>query len=98
MRIPLPKMMRHWREREFERHLSPVTIRWGLSVWAFFAKRPRLYHFGTGLVARILGNLGFGRGRFRRLPFAGGWTRHRDFPAPEGQTFLEMWAKRSESA
>ena len=21
MRIPLPKMMRHWREREFERHL-----------------------------------------------------------------------------
>ena len=23
MRIPLPKMMRHWREREFERHLSP---------------------------------------------------------------------------
>src|SRR3990167_1340555 len=24
MRIPLPKMMRHWREREFERHLSPA--------------------------------------------------------------------------
>ena len=25
VRIPLPKMMRHWREREFERHLSPAT-------------------------------------------------------------------------
>ena len=23
VRIPLPKLMRHWREREFERHLSP---------------------------------------------------------------------------
>jgi L-lactate dehydrogenase complex protein LldF len=23
MRIPLPKMMRHWREREFERNLTP---------------------------------------------------------------------------
>src|SRR3954453_9377728 len=23
MRIPLPKMMRHWRERQFERHLTP---------------------------------------------------------------------------
>ena len=43
MRIPLPKMMRHWREREFERHLSPVAVRSGLGVWAFFAKRPALY-------------------------------------------------------
>ena len=25
VRIPLPKMMRHWREREFERHLTPAT-------------------------------------------------------------------------
>ena len=27
MRIPLPSMMRHWREREFERHLTPPTAR-----------------------------------------------------------------------
>ena len=27
MRIPLPKMMRHWREREFERGLNPATQR-----------------------------------------------------------------------
>src|SRR5947209_9784317 len=27
VRIPLPRMMRDWREREFERHLSPVTVR-----------------------------------------------------------------------
>ena len=26
VRIPLPKMMRHWREREFERHLSPAPL------------------------------------------------------------------------
>ena len=41
VRIPLPKMMRHWREREFERHLSPATVRAGLGFWAFFARRPR---------------------------------------------------------
>ena len=29
VRIPLPKMMRHWREREFERHLSPAAVRSG---------------------------------------------------------------------
>ena len=44
MKIPLPKMMRHWREREYERNLNPATQRWGLSLWAFFASRPRLYH------------------------------------------------------
>ena len=95
MKIPLPKMMRHWREREFERHLQPATYRTGLGLWAFFAKRPRLYQFATGIAMRVLGNLGHRRGRFRRLPLAGGWTKHRDLPAPAGQTFQEMWAERN---
>ncbi len=92
MRIPLPKMMRHWREREFERHLSPAGARAGLALWAFFAKRPSLYHFVTGMAAPLLAALG--RGRFRRLPLAGGWTAHRDMPAPEGRTFRQLWADR----
>jgi L-lactate dehydrogenase complex protein LldF len=94
MRIPLPKMMRHWREREFERHLSPATVRWGLGVWAYFAKRPRLYQWATGVAMRALGNLGWRKGRFRHLPLAGGWTRYRDFPAPAGKTFQELWAEK----
>ncbi len=98
MRIPLPKMMRHWREREFERHLAPKALRYGLALWAFFAKRPGLYHFGTGLKARLLGALGRRRGRFARLPLADGWTRHRDFPAPEGKTFHQLWAERERGA
>jgi L-lactate dehydrogenase complex protein LldF len=32
MRIPLPKMMRHWREREFEKRLIPATARSGLGL------------------------------------------------------------------
>ena len=32
--------------------------------------------------------------RFRWLPLAGGWTRHRDFPAPEVQTFQAQWKRR----
>jgi L-lactate dehydrogenase complex protein LldF len=96
--IPLPKMMRHWREREFERHLQPATYRWGLGVWAFFARRPKLYRFATNLAARVLGNLGYPKGRFRRLPLAGGWTEFRDLPAPEGQTFQEAWAARRKAS
>ena len=74
MRIPLPKMMRHWREREFERGLTPATQRYGLRLWAFFARRPALYRAATSLAMPILGLLGRGKGRFGYLPLAGGWT------------------------
>jgi L-lactate dehydrogenase complex protein LldF len=94
MKIPLPNMMRHWREKEFERHLQPATVRTGLGVWAWFARRPRLYQFATRVAMRVLGNLGHRRGRFRHLPLAGGWTKFRDLPAPAGATFQEMWAER----
>jgi len=94
MHIPLPKMMRHWREREFEKHLNPATARYGLGVWAFFAKRPKLYRLATSIGARMLSVLGGRRGRIAALPFASGWTSVRDLPAPEGQTFAQQWAAR----
>jgi L-lactate dehydrogenase complex protein LldF len=94
MRIPLPRMMRHWREREFERHLSPAAARYGLGLWAFVARRPTLYRLATGLAARLLGAFGRKAGRFRSLPLAGGWTGCRDMPAPEGRTFHQLWAER----
>jgi L-lactate dehydrogenase complex protein LldF len=94
VRIPLPRMLRAWREREFERHLSPATVRSGLALWGFFAKRPRLYGFATNIAALMLSALGR-RGRFRRLPLASGWTRHRDLPAPQGATFQSQWKARS---
>ena len=91
MRIPLPRMMRTWREREFEQHLSPATVRAGLAFWGFFAKRPRLYGIATAMAAWLLARAGRTRGRFSWLPFASGWTCHRDFPAPQGGTFQAQW-------
>jgi L-lactate dehydrogenase complex protein LldF len=98
VRIPLPKMLRHWREREFERRLSPATVRAGLRFWAFFARHPRLYGLATLVFARSLAWFGRRRGRFRFLPFARGWTRHRDFPAPMGSTFQAQWRSRRRSS
>ncbi len=95
MRIPLPKLLRHWREKEFELHLQPKAMRWGLSLWTFAAKRPRLYQCATRIAARVLANMGHGKGRLSKVPFAEGWTRYRDFPAPQGKTFQQMWKERS---
>src|SRR5262245_13719350 len=94
VKIPLPKMMRHWREREFAQGLSPPAYRSGLRAWAWLATRPTLYHAVTTLAGRVLGWIGGPRGHFRSLPLAAGWTAARDMPAPEGRSFHRMWTAR----
>lgn len=93
VRIPLPKLMRHWREREFERHLTPATVRSGLKLWGFFAKRPALYRLATRVAMSTLAFAGRNKGRFAWLPLAKGWTKYRDLPAPQGDTFQARWKR-----
>lgn len=97
VRIPLPKLMRHWREREFERNLSPAAVRSGLRVWGFFARRPALYRLATRSAMSALALFGRRKGRFKSLPLAGGWTATRDFAAPSGGTFQSRWAAERRS-
>ena len=94
MKIPLPKMMRHWREQEYERHLNPSTQRWGLMGWAFLATRPKLYHWAMGLSMGVMKYLAPKTGLMQRLPMTGAWTKHRELPAPEGKTFQQQWAEK----
>jgi L-lactate dehydrogenase complex protein LldF len=91
MKIPLPKMMRHWREREFERGDSPWLQRMAVRAWAYAAKRPKLYRRLTAPLIGLLGEWGKARGAFRWLPLAGGWLRHRDLAAPPGRSFHALW-------
>ena len=98
VKIPLPKLMRHWREREFERHLTPGALRTNLGLWAWFAKRPAMYRAASRLGIGALSLLARGKGSFRWLPLAGGWTEGRDLPAPEpGGTFMARYAKARRS-
>jgi L-lactate dehydrogenase complex protein LldF len=95
MKIPLPKMMRFWREQAFQEKQNPFMERVGIGVWAFFARHAWLYNPLARLAARVLAQLGQrGGGRIAKLPLAGGWTRGRDLPAPEGRTFQESWRRR----
>lgn len=95
VRIPLPKLMRHWREREFEKHLQPKAFRRGLRLWSYFARRPRIYRMASAMAARALKTLARGSGSIKRLPLASGWTVWRDMPAPEGRTFQQQWRKQN---
>lgn len=97
VRIPLPKLMRHWRNNEFEKHLSPKAVRWGLAGWGFFAKRPTLYRQLSTASNWFMRTLGGKKGRVKSLPMAGGWTDFRDLPTPTGKTFMQQWQEKNKS-
>jgi L-lactate dehydrogenase complex protein LldF len=97
MMIPLPKLLRYWREAEFSEGGHSWSYRQGLRLWAYLAKKPRFYHTTARLSVALLGWLGKRKGAFRRLPLTRGWTQHRDLPAPQGRTFQQLWAERRTS-
>jgi L-lactate dehydrogenase complex protein LldF len=94
MKIPLPRMLRQWREEAVHRSLTPENARHTMTAWSFAARHPGIYRLGTSLAGRALRVLGGRRGSLRRVPLAGAWTRVRDLPAPEpGETFMARYKR-----
>jgi len=94
VKIPLPTIMRHWRAKEYADGLAPKAMVAGLGLWAFAAKRPKLYRLGTKVMARML-KLMSRDGAVHSLPLMRGWFAVRDFPVPQGKTFQELWRERA---
>ena len=93
VKIPLPDLLRKLREKQVERGLRPWSEQIALQVWAWVARRPALYALGTKIGVRYLKWLAGGKDRIRLLGVAPGWTQGRDFPAPQGETFRELYAR-----
>ncbi|MCB1843579.1 MAG: lactate utilization protein [Halioglobus sp.] len=89
--IPLPDLLRDLRAAENTQRLNAPRWRLAISVQSWLAGKPRLYHALTGAAMPLLHRFGRKRGSFRRLPLAGGWTSERDFPAPQGKTFMQQY-------
>ena len=94
VKIPLPDLMRKLREQQVQRGLRPWPERLGLRLWAWAAARPAVYGLLTRIAARIGKWVGGRDGLLHNLPAAGSeWTSGRDFPAPRGRTFRELYAR-----
>ena len=91
--IPLPTLLRGWRDTSWKEGLVPGSVRAGLWAWRFVAERPWLYRLASGTAVRAMRRFGRG-GWIRRMPGAGGWTDYRDLPAPAGRTFMEQMRDR----
>lgn len=93
VKIPLPTLLRGWRDRSWRDGLEPTTTRIGLGLFTFVASRPWLYRLGQGLALRAMRL--FGRnGWISSMPGLGAWTRHRDFPVPEASSFMAQYQRR----
>jgi L-lactate dehydrogenase complex protein LldF len=91
VRIPLPELLRTLREQETALGLRPASERLWFKVWAWLAGKPWAYRL-AGRIARIyLASLAGGR---RPSGLLSGWSIGRDFPAPQAQTFGDLYARQ----
>lgn len=86
--IPLPKLLREHRFNIHKQKINSSISRRALAMWAFAAKRPWLYRWLTRIASCVLHVAGGRQHRFKRLLFTSAWTKQRDFPAPQGKTFM----------
>ena len=98
VRIPIPRMLRRLRERSHGEGLAPPSERLAVAVWAWIAQRPRVYRLCARFLAGVLRTAAGRSGRLRRLPLSRGWTAGRDFPAPQGETFMDLWRRAGRGA
>ena len=89
--IPLPTLMRGWRDRSWREGLEPASMRFGMGIFTFVASRPWLYRLGTAIQVPVLRLFSRG-GWIRSMPGLGPWTKYRDFPVPEGRSFMARYA------
>ena len=94
VKIPLPDLMRKWRERQFDRKLRPFSERFVMGMWAYFVQRPGLYALASRVGVRLASWLGGQDQLIHSLPGIDGWTDGRDMPAPQGKTFRDLYAER----
>lgn len=93
MKIPLVSLLRRLRERQWRQRKTSFPSRLSLVLWAFFAKRPAIYHSLSSLLVRLL-RVCRKRGWISIWPKAGGWGAR--FPALGHTTFQAAWRGRKE--
>lgn len=86
VRIPIPDLLVHWRERAVEAGLDPLAERLGSSVYSALAERPGGFRVaGAGLRhlpwQPVAGS----------LPVIGEWVQERDAPTPSPKSFRQLW-------
>ena len=93
--IPLPTLLRGWRDKSWREGLEPPALRWGIGLFVFAAARPWIYQTGQAIALRAMRLFAKG-GLLRGMPGLGAWTQGRDFPAPAARSFLDQYKSKTQ--
>ncbi len=91
VKIPLPDLLRKLREKQMQLGMKSRQETLLLRAWAWLALHPKIYGMTTGIAVRLMRLLGGEKKLLHSLPGARGWSDGRDFPAPQGMTFRELY-------
>jgi len=86
VRIPIPELLVHWRERSVEAGLTPSTERIALKAFTAAAQHPLLFRAAGSLLRHTPWRSGG-----RSLPVLGGWMQEREAPEPSPKSFSRLW-------
>jgi L-lactate dehydrogenase complex protein LldF len=93
VRLDIPRMLLALR-RAGSDEPRPRSLGPAIKMFAWVASRPAVYRSAARIARWSLACMAR-NGWVTRLPgFAGGWTRYRDFKAPAGPSFQELWRAR----
>lgn len=88
VRIPIPDLLLHWRERAVEAGLVPRVERAAMGAYAAAATHPGLFASAGGVLRWIPWEHGG-----RALPVVGGWAEERAGPEPSPESFRTLWRR-----
>jgi L-lactate dehydrogenase complex protein LldF len=86
VRIPIPDILVHWREKAVEAGLASTPEAAGLKAFTALAERPGLFAASGALLRWTPWHLGG-----RALPVLSGWLQERDAPEPSQRSFRDQW-------
>lgn len=86
VRIPIPDLLLHWREKAVEAGLGSTTEAIGITAFTAAAEHRGLFDVGAALM-RVLP----WRAGGRALPILSGWMQERSAPEPSPKSFRSLW-------
>ena len=86
VRIPIPELLLHWRERAVEAGLATTSEAVGLAAFTKAAEHPALFDAGGAMLRWLPWKAGG-----RALPILSGWMQERSAPEPSAKSFQDLW-------
>ncbi len=86
VRIPIPELLVHWRERAAADGLTPAGEGLGTRLYADLAGRPEAFAAAGSLLRWTPWRRGA-----RALPMLRGWVGEREAPRPSAKSFRTLW-------